>query len=172
MIEITEHTSSVPQHVLVDRRSFLVRSIIAGSGLTAASFLFQGSGSAAVRGAPLQPPARAGIERFHLAVPQRDLDDLHRRLARTRWPDAPTVGDWSQGAKLKSVEALCEYWRTRYNWRRCETMLNGFGQYRTRIDGLGIHFLHARSAVPDAVPLIITHGWPGSVIEFHKVIGP
>ena len=112
------------------------------------------------------------IAPFTLNVAQSDLDDLQRRLAATRWPDKEVVGDWTQGAPLAKVQALCDYWRTGYDWRRCEAMLNGFGQYRTEIDGMGVHFLHARSPEPDALPVVITHGWPGSVIEFHKVIGP
>ena len=112
------------------------------------------------------------IEPFHLAVPQAALDDLRHRLAQTRWPEPETVADWSQGAPLARVQALCAYWRNGYDWRRCEAMLNGWGQHRTVLDGLGIHFLHIRSPEPDALPLLMTHGWPGSVMEFHKVIGP
>lgn len=112
------------------------------------------------------------IEPFTLAIEQAELDDLKARLARTRWPDAETVDDWSQGAPLAKAQALCAYWRDGYDWRRCEAMLNGFGQYRTVIKDLGIHFIHARSPNRDALPIVMTHGWPGSVIEFHKVIGP
>ena len=112
------------------------------------------------------------IEPFLIAVPQRELDELTRRLAQTRWPERETVDDWSQGAPLEKVRALCDYWRDRYDWRRCEAMLNGWDQHRTSLDGLGIHFLHVRSPEPDALPMIMTHDWPGSVIEFHKVIGP
>ncbi|MDT3671234.1 MAG: epoxide hydrolase [Aromatoleum sp.] len=112
------------------------------------------------------------IHPFTLNVREADLDDLRRRLAATRWPDRETVDDWAQGAPLDRVRALVDYWRTDYDWRRCEAMLNSLGQYRTEIDGLGIHFLHVRSPHPGAMPLIMTHGWPGSVIEFHKVIGP
>ncbi len=113
-----------------------------------------------------------GIEAFHLAVPQAELDDLRRRLEQTRWPEPETAEGWSQGAPLARVQALCAYWRDRYDWRRCEAMLNGWGQHRTVLDGLGIHFLHVRSPEPDALPMVMTHGWPGSVIEFHRVIGP
>ena len=109
---------------------------------------------------------------FVLAVPAAELDDLQQRLARTRWPDPETVGDWTQGARLASVQALCAYWRDHYDWRRCEARLNGWGQYTTTLDGLGIHLLHVRSPHPEALPLLMTHGWPGSVLEFHKVIGP
>jgi len=109
---------------------------------------------------------------FHLEVAEVELQELRRRLSQTRWPEKEPVADWSQGVPLASLQALCEYWRTRYDWRRCERLLNGFGQYRIRIQGLGIHFLHIRSREPNAMPLIMTHGWPGSVIEFHKVVKP
>lgn len=112
------------------------------------------------------------ITPFRLAVPQSDLDDLARRLAQIRWPDAETVSDTSQGPPLASIRALIDYWRDGYDWRRCEAMLNDFGQYRTETDGLGIHFLHIRSPEPTALLMIMTHGWPGSVLEFRDVIGP
>ena len=111
------------------------------------------------------------IEPFSLSVGQSDLDDLHQRLQRTRWPDAETVNDTTQGPPLAKVQALCNYWRDGYDWRRCEALLNSFGQYRTKIDGLGIHFLHVRSPEADALPLLMTHGWPGSVLEFRDVVG-
>lgn len=107
---------------------------------------------------------------FHLSIPQADLDDLQRRLANTRWPDAETVPDTSQGPQLAKLRALVARWQDGYDWRRCETLLNELGQYRTEIDGLDIHFLHIRSPEPDAIPLLLTHGWPGSVLEFRKVI--
>jgi pimeloyl-ACP methyl ester carboxylesterase len=112
------------------------------------------------------------IEPFQLRVPEAQLIDLHDRLDRTRWPERETVTDTGQGPPLQKIQALVEYWRGHYDWRRCETMLNGFGQHRTIIDELGIHFLHIRSPEPDALPLILTHGWPGSVLEFRKIIGP
>jgi pimeloyl-ACP methyl ester carboxylesterase len=112
------------------------------------------------------------IEPAPIAVPEIDLDDLRRRLVATRWPDCETVPDGRQGAPLAAVQALCRYWEHDYDWRRCETMINGWGPARTEIDGLGIHFLHIRSPEPDALPVIMTHGWPGSVVEFHQVIGP
>ena len=112
------------------------------------------------------------IEPFTLSIPQSELNDLQQRLQRTRWPDAETVSDTSQGPHLAKIQALCDRWRNGYDWRRCEALLNGFGQYRTEIDGLGIHFLHVRSPEPDALPLLMTHGWPGSVLEFRHVIGP
>jgi pimeloyl-ACP methyl ester carboxylesterase len=112
------------------------------------------------------------VRPFHLEVSDAALDDLKRRLAETRWPEAETVDDWTQGARLQDVCGLVDHWRTAYDWRRCERMLNGFGQFQTILDGLDIHFLHVRSPHAEAMPLLLTHGWPGSVIEFHKVIGP
>jgi pimeloyl-ACP methyl ester carboxylesterase len=112
----------------------------------------------------------ATIEPFTLDVPQAQLDDLTDRLARTRWPDRETVGDTSQGPPLAKLKALVAHWRDGYDWRRCEALLNGFGQFRTTIDGLGIHFLHVRSAEPDAMRLLMAHGWPGSVLEVRHVI--
>ncbi len=109
---------------------------------------------------------------FTIEVPDAALDDLRDRLARTRWPERETVDDWSQGIPLAYVQDLCAYWRDRYDWRRCEKALNGWGSSRAQLDGLGIHFLHVRSPEEGALPLVMTHGWPGSVIEFSKVIGP
>jgi pimeloyl-ACP methyl ester carboxylesterase len=112
------------------------------------------------------------IAPFHLDVPESDLDDLRARLSRTRWPDPETVDDWSQGVPLAYLQELCRHWADGYDWRRLEARLNAIGQFRTEIDGLGIHFLHARSPHAGALPLLLTHGWPGSVVEFLKVIGP
>ncbi|WP_405573754.1 epoxide hydrolase [Streptomyces phaeochromogenes] len=112
------------------------------------------------------------IEPFTLSVPEEQLTDLRGRLSRTRWPDPETVPDTSQGPQLAKLRALHDYWLNTYDWRRCEKTLNCFGQSRTIIDGLGIHFLHVRSPEPDALPLVMTHGWPSSVLDFHKVIGP
>jgi microsomal epoxide hydrolase len=109
---------------------------------------------------------------FRIEIPQADLDDLRDRLARTRWPDQlPGVG-WDYGIPLEYVRELAEYWRTGYDWRVHEARLNGFDQFTTTIDGERIHFLQVRSAESGALPLIITHGWPGSVVEFLNVIGP
>ena len=112
------------------------------------------------------------IRPFALSVPQDAIDDLHRRIDHARWPERETVDDWSQGTPLASLRALVRYWREDYDWRRCEARLNGFGQFMAEIDGLDIHFLHVRSSHADAVPLILTHGWPGSVVEFFEVIAP
>jgi pimeloyl-ACP methyl ester carboxylesterase len=112
------------------------------------------------------------IEAFRLDIPEDELDELRNRLRRTRWPEPETVDDWSQGVPLGYVEDLCRYWAQDYDWRATERRLNALPQFRTTIDGLGIHFLHIRSPHPDALPLVITHGWPGSVVEFLKVIHP
>lgn len=112
------------------------------------------------------------IKPFHLAIPDSMLADLRERLSQTRWPDRETVGDTSQGPQLAKVQALCEYWRTQYDWRACEALLNSLGQHTATIDGQELYFLHIRSPEPDALPLLMMHGWPGSVLEFRKVIGP
>lgn len=105
-------------------------------------------------------------------VLESELADLRRRLTEVRWPDRETVDDWSQGAPLDRVRALCDHWRHGYDWRRCETMLNGWNPQATTLDGLRIAFFHIRSPEPDALPMIMTHGWPGSVVEFNRVVGP
>lgn len=109
---------------------------------------------------------------FRVEVPEADLTDLRDRLRWTRWPERETVTDWSQGVPLDYLRELCAYWAETYDWRATEARLNALPQYRTTIDGLGLHFLHVRSPHPDALPLVLTSGWPGSVLEFAKVIGP
>jgi pimeloyl-ACP methyl ester carboxylesterase len=112
------------------------------------------------------------IRPFKISIPQSDLDDLHHRLASTRWPDRETVSDWSQGAPLSALQDLCHHWQHTYSWSRCETLLNSYPQYHTTIDGLNIHFLHITSPHATALPLLLTHGWPGSILEFRHVIAP
>jgi epoxide hydrolase len=109
---------------------------------------------------------------FHVHVPDADLADLRDRLGRTRWPEPQPVPDWSQGVPLAYLQELCRSWGTDYDWRKVEARLNALPQYRTVIDGLGLHFLHVRSPDPAALPLVLTHGWPGSVLEFLEVLGP
>ena len=118
------------------------------------------------------PAASALVRPFTVAIPDAEIEDLKRRLARTRWPAPETVADWSQGVRLDHAKSLIDYWAREYDWRRFESRLNGFPQFVTTIDGLDIHFIHVRSRHPDAMPLILTHGWPGSIVEFLKVIGP
>jgi pimeloyl-ACP methyl ester carboxylesterase len=109
---------------------------------------------------------------FRFEVPQSELDDLQRRLAATRWPERETPDDWSQGIPLAYVRELVAYWLEGYDWRRCEAALNSLPQFVTPVDGLDIHFMHVRSPHADALPLVMSHGWPGSVLEFMKVVGP
>ena len=110
------------------------------------------------------------ITAFEIAVPDADLTDLTERLARTRYPDAEAVDDWSQGIPLAYVREVADYWADGYDWRAREVHHNQFPQYRTDLDGLGVHFIHRPSPHEGALPIVITHGWPGSVVEFHKVI--
>jgi pimeloyl-ACP methyl ester carboxylesterase len=112
------------------------------------------------------------ITPFRISTSDAELDDLRHRLRATRWPDRETVDDWSQGIPLAYVQDVCGYWAEKYDWRAREARLNRFAQFKTPIDGLGIHFVHVRSPHANALPLVITHGWPGSIVEFHKVIEP
>jgi pimeloyl-ACP methyl ester carboxylesterase len=112
------------------------------------------------------------ISQFRIETDQTVLDDLRDRLRRTRWPERETVPDWTQGVPLGYVQELCRYWEQEYDWRTTEARLNSLPQFRTEIDGLGIHFVHVRSRHPEALALIMTHGWPGSIVEFLKVLGP
>ena len=126
-------------------------------------------------------PTTNQIEEFRISIPQADLDDLADRLARTRWPSAlpgaawdrgaPGAG-WERGVPVGYLRELAEYWRDGFDWRAQEARLNSYPQYTTRIDGQKIHFLHVKSPEPDATPLLLLHGWPGSVVEFARVIGP
>jgi pimeloyl-ACP methyl ester carboxylesterase len=112
------------------------------------------------------------IRPFHVAIADKDLSDLRTRLLATRWPDKETVADRSQGVQLAQLQALVRYWATDYDWRKVEKQLNALPQYVTTLDGVDIHFIWVRSPHPQALPLIMTHGWPGSVLEFIEVIGP
>jgi len=116
--------------------------------------------------------AMTEIRPFRVDVPAEALTDLRERVTATRWPERETVSDKSQGVPLSTIQELVRYWGTEYDWRRVEAQLNSLPQFKTEIDGLDIHFLHVRSAYPHALPLIITHGWPGSVLELLKIIGP
>ena len=112
------------------------------------------------------------VRPFRIEVPQGELDELHRRINATRWPTRELVTDRSQGVQLAAIQNLARYWTTEYDWRRCEARLNALSQFKTEIDGLDIHFIHVESAHKDALPLIMTHGWPGSVVELLETIGP
>jgi pimeloyl-ACP methyl ester carboxylesterase len=112
------------------------------------------------------------ITPFAIDVPEEELADLRRRIAATRWPSQELVGDRSQGVQLTALQELARYWTSEYDWRRCEARLNALPQFTTEIDGLRIHFIHVKSPHEDALPMIMTHGWPGSVIELLETIGP
>ena len=112
------------------------------------------------------------IRPFRVDIPDEALDDLRRRIAATNWPSRELVADRSQGVQLATVQALARYWTSEYDWRTCEARLNALPQFTTEIDGLDIHFIHMKSEHENALPIIITHGWPGSVIEMLDVIGP
>jgi len=112
------------------------------------------------------------VRPFHVEIPEDDLADLRRRVAATRWPSKELVEDRSQGVRLAPMQELARYWETEYDWRRCEAGLNALPQFVTEIDGVEIHFIHVRSQHEDALPLIMTHGWPGSVIELLETVGP
>ena len=144
------------------------RKLLAGAamGLVAAG----GAGLFPVHPAPAA--AKDAIRPFRINVPEEELVDLRRRLAATRWPEKETVTDDSQGVPLATLRELVRYWQTDYDWRKVEARLNALPQFITEIDGLDIHFIHVRSKHDNALPLIVTHGWPGSVIEQLKIIDP
>jgi hypothetical protein len=112
------------------------------------------------------------IRPFRYAAPEEQLVDLRQRINKTRWPDRETVTDQSQGPRLATVQKLARYWATEYDWRKCEARLNSLPNFMTEIDGLDIHFIHVRSKQENALPLIVTHGWPGSVLEQLKIVDP
>ncbi|WP_030166243.1 epoxide hydrolase family protein [Streptomyces sp. NRRL S-813] len=118
------------------------------------------------------PPPTDGIRPFRLAIPQSDLDDLHDRLDRARLPEQPPSAGWDHGVPVDYLRDLVRHWRHGYDWRAAEARLNEWPQFTTTIDGANVHFAHIRSPEPDATPLIITHGWPGSIVEFLDVVGP
>jgi pimeloyl-ACP methyl ester carboxylesterase len=132
-----------------------------------------GLGLLAASGQAQNPESKtAAIRPFHVDVPETALADLRRRIAATQWPERETVGDATQGVRLATMQKLARYWSTEYDWRKVEARLNALPQFVTRIDGLDIHFIHVRSKHANALPIIITHGWPGSIIEQLKIIGP
>ncbi len=119
-----------------------------------------------------KPAGATEIRPFQVEVPQEDLTDLRQRIAATHWPTRELVDDRSQGVQLATTQALADFWVTEYDWRACEARLNALPQFKTEIDGVEIHFIHVRSKHEDALPLIMTHGWPGSVVELLETVGP
>ena len=118
------------------------------------------------------PAGADAIKPFHVHFSDETLADLKRRVAATRWPDKEIVPDQSQGVQLATVQKLARYWSTDYDWRKVEATLNALPQFTTEIDGVDIHFIHVRAKLPNALPVIVTHGWPGSIIEQLKIIDP
>jgi pimeloyl-ACP methyl ester carboxylesterase len=151
----------------------LEKSQLAGlvAALPIGVFVFASAGRAQAP-ATLQSAEDRSIRPFAVQIPEAELDDLRRRIAATRWADRETVPDRSQGVQLQKLQELVRYWGTDYDWRKVESKLNALPQFITHIDGLDIHFIHVRSRHPNALPIIVTHGWPGSVLEQLKIIGP
>ena len=152
---------------VVSRPNLTTGAAVASLALAVAMPLIAGDQSKAIRA-----EGPNGVRSFHVNIPENVLVDLRQRIAATRWPDQETVGDRSQGAQLAKVQNLVRYWGTNYDWRKAEAKLNALPQFVTAIDGLDIHFIHVRSRHPNALPVIITHGWPGSVFELLKIVGP
>ncbi|HWS87699.1 MAG TPA: epoxide hydrolase [Pyrinomonadaceae bacterium] len=156
-------------------RSLVVLLAVATSLAAPAAVLAQQPARAGMR-APAAVRARAdeddAVRPFRVRFPEEALADLRRRITATRWPERETVEDFSQGVQLEKLRPLVEYWGTRYDWRKAEARLNALPQFTTDIDGLDIHFIHVRSRHPEAMPLLMTHGWPGSVFELLKVVEP
>src|SRR5438094_2010518 len=116
--------------------------------------------------------AETAVRPFRVDIPEEQLVELRRRINATKWPERETVTDQSQGVQLETIQGLARYWMTDYDWRKCEARLNALPQFITEIDGLDIHFIHVRSKHENALPLIVTHGWPGSIIEQLKIVDP
>lgn len=144
-----------------------------GNGAELATYIVEkGKPLLVMAAAPAGAASDTAIRPFRVDVPEADLADLKRRLAATRWPDRETVGDRSQGTPLALLQDLVRYWGTSYDWRKAEATLNALPQFTTRIDGVDVHFIHVRSRHPNALPVLISHGWPGSIFEQIKLIGP
>lgn len=155
------------------RRRFLAATATIGAVGFATSASADSQGFAAeTSGGAGGPAAGDAIRPFHVSFPQTELDDLRRRVSSTRWPDREIVADDTQGVRLATTQALARYWASDYDWRKCEARLNALPQFMTQIDGLDIHFIHVRSKHAHALPVIVTHGWPGSIIEQLKIIDP
>jgi pimeloyl-ACP methyl ester carboxylesterase len=149
------------------------RSVIAASAAAGAFGLASSTSSGIIGGAQAEGAARGdAIRAFRIDFPEAMLTDMRRRISATNWPERETVTDESQGVRLATVQALARYWATDYDWRKCEAKLNALPQFMTEIEGLDIHFIHVRSKHENALPLIVTHGWPGSIIEQMKIIDP
>src|SRR5256712_10904177 len=130
------------------------------------------TGNTATQRTTAQAANKTALRPFHVNFPEAELTELRRRIKATKWPERETVTDATQGVQLATIQALARYWETEYDWRKVESRLNALPQFITEIDGLDIHFIHVRSKHENALPLIVTHGWPGSVIEQLKIVDP
>jgi pimeloyl-ACP methyl ester carboxylesterase len=156
-------TTPITEAINQDRRRLLSTAAM-GIAVAGAANLLPGNLAIAAEPDAIRP--------FHISFPEETLVDLRRRIAATRWPERETVTDPSQGVQLATVQKLARYWQTDYDWRKIEAKLNALPQFITEIDGLDIHFIHVRSKHDNALPMIVTHGWPGSIIEQMKIIDP
>ena len=156
-------TTPITEAINQDRRRLLSTAAM-GIAVAGAANLLPGNLAIAAEPDAIRP--------FHVSFPEETLVDLRRRIAATRWPERETVTDPSQGVQLATVQKLARYWQTDYDWRKIEAKLNALPQFITEIDGLDIHFIHVRSKHDNALPMIVTHGWPGSIIEQMKIIDP
>jgi len=177
-LDTTQYATNAPaggNGVNHSRRSFLAASAVAGAFSLfrlATPNHVEASSSGWASGQPPVPAGGDSIHPFRFNAPEANLVDLRRRVVAARWPERELVSDASQGVQLATMQKLAHYWATDYNWRDVEARLNALPQFVTGIDGLDVHFIHVRSKHPNALPVIITHGWPGSIIEQLKVIGP
>ncbi|MBB1600369.1 epoxide hydrolase family protein [Variovorax sp. UMC13] len=159
-----------PQTSVPSRRRFLAASVLA-AGPAAFALPAQATASAGAY-AHREAGADARIRPFSVHVPQAEIADLHRRIAATKWPSPELVADATQGVQLATMRELARHWHANHDWRQFEAKLNALPQFMTTIDGVDIHFIHVRSKHPNALPVIVTHGWPGSIVEQLKIIGP
>src|SRR5262245_5608512 len=149
------HANNTAELLNQDRRRLLATAAMSVAAAGAASLFPPQLASAA--------PANDSIRPFRVNIPAEQLVDLRRRIAATKWPERETVADESQGVQLKTVQQLAQYWQSHYDWRKVEARLNALPQFITEIDGLDIHFIHVRSKHDNALPMVVTHGWPGSI---------
>lgn len=167
---MTKHKSTAAS--VLSRRTLLLNGVAMATLAAFSPVTLAAIGKETTKKNMAQRSAAGTIRPFRVHIPQEALVDLRRRIAATRWPDKETVADQSQGLQLATMKELVRYWGTEYDWRKAEAKLNALPQFVTNINGLDIHFIHVRSKNPNALPLLVTHGWPGSVLEQLKIIGP
>lgn len=148
-----------------ERKDFLVNIMLVAVLITQGTL---GNAQSSI----IESPPSDEIHPFKVNIPGKEVSALKQRILQTRWPDKETVTDQSQGIKLERLQSIMQYWGTKYDWKKAEAKLNALPQFMTKIDGVDIYFIHVRSKEKNALPIIITHGWPGSIFEFLKIIGP